>query len=108
MAYIIGYTDGTVRPEGDIARSEVATIFFRLLTDEAREAYWSQTNPYSDVASGDWYNNAISTLTSMGILDGYPDGTFRPTEPSTRSESVSYTHLDVYKRQGECCRPPAR
>ena len=64
VAYIIGYTDGTVRPEGDIARSEVATIFFRLLTDEAREAYWSQTNPYSDVASGDWYNNAISTLTS--------------------------------------------
>ena len=86
VAYIIGYTDGTVRPEGDIARSEVATIFFRLLTDEAREAYWSQTNPYSDVASGDWYNNAISTLTSMGILDGYPDGTFRPTEPITRSE----------------------
>ena len=75
-----------MRPEGDIARSEVATIFFRLLTDEAREAYWSQTNPYSDVASGDWYNNAISTLTSMGILDGYPDGTFRPTEPITRSE----------------------
>lgn len=60
-----------MRPEGDIARSEVATIFFRLLTDEAREAYWSQTNPYSDVASGDWYNNAISTLISMGILDGY-------------------------------------
>ena len=86
VAYIIGYTDGTVRPEGDIARSEVATIFFRLLTDEAREAYWSQSNPYSDVASGDWYNNAISTLTSMGILDGYPDGTFRPTEPITRSE----------------------
>lgn len=86
VAYIIGYADGTVRPEGDIARSEVATIFFRLLTDEAREAYWSQSNPYSDVASGDWYNNAISTLTSMGILDGYPDGTFRPTEPITRSE----------------------
>ena len=64
----------------------MATIFCRLVTDEAREAYWSQTNPYSDVASGDWYNNAISTLTSMGILDGYPDGTFRPTEPITRSE----------------------
>lgn len=97
VAYIIGYTDGTVRPEGDIARSEVATIFFRLLTDEAREAYWSQTNPYSDVASGDWYNNAISTLTSMGILDGYPDGTFRPTEPITRSEftkiAVSFSSL---------------
>lgn len=86
VAYIIGYTDGLVRPEGSIARSEVATIFFRLLTDEARETYWSQSNPYSDVDIDDWYNNAISTLTNMGILDGYPDGTFRPTDPITRSE----------------------
>ena len=86
VAYIIGYPDGTVRPSGNITRAEVATIFFRLLTDETRAAYWSQTNPYSDVAAAAWYNNAISTLSNMGIVDGYPDGSFRPNASITRAE----------------------
>ena len=86
VGYLIGCTDGTIRPEDDISRAEVATIFFRLLTDEARETYWSQTNSYSDVAPDAWYNNAVSTLSNMGILDGYLDGTFRPNAPITRSE----------------------
>ena len=53
-AYITGYSDGTVRPLNDITRAEVATIFFRLLTDEARETYWSTLSGYSDVSAGDW------------------------------------------------------
>lgn len=85
-AYIIGYPDGNVRPQGNITRAEVATIFFRLLRDPVRTQYWSQTNSYSDVAGDKWYNNAISTLTNMGIICGYPDGTFRPDAPITRAE----------------------
>ena len=85
-AYIVGYEDGTVRPEGDITRAEVATIFFRLLTDESRNEYWSQTNDYTDVAEGDWYNNAVSTLSKAGILNGYEDGSFQPNGNITRAE----------------------
>ena len=85
-AYIVGYEDGTVRPEGDITRAEVATIFFRLLTDESRDEYWSQTNDYTDVAEGDWYNNAVSTLSKAGILNGYEDGSFQPNGNITRAE----------------------
>ena len=85
-AYIVGYPDGTVRPEGDITRAEVATIFFRLLTDESRDEFWSQTNPYSDVSEDDWYNNAVSTLTNAGIIDGYENGTFKPNGNITRAE----------------------
>ena len=85
-AYIIGYPDGNVRPQGNITRAEVATIFFRLLRDPVRTQYWSQTNSYSDVAGDKWYNNAISTLSNMGIICGYPDGTFRPDAPITRAE----------------------
>ncbi len=85
-SYIIGFTDGTVRPLANISRSEVATIFFRMLKDSAREENWCQINSYSDVPADMWCNNAISTLTKMGILSGYPDGTFRPTAPITRSE----------------------
>lgn len=85
-AYIIGYEDGTVRPYGSITRAETATIFFRLLTDEAREEYWTETNSYTDVSRGDWYNTAVSTLSRLGILGGYEDGTFRPNSGITRAE----------------------
>ena len=86
FAYIIGYPDGTVQPNGQITRAEATTIFFRLLTDESREANLTKTNRYTDVAAGAWYNTAISTMTRAGIVDGYPDGTFRPDAPITRAE----------------------
>ena len=88
FAYIIGYPDDTVRPSENITRAEAATIFFRLLTDETRAAYWSQENSYSDVNAEDWFNNAISTLSNAGVLNGYADGTFRPNETITRAELV--------------------
>ena len=86
FAYIIGYPDGEVKPTGNITRAEVATIFFRMLKDEAREKYWKTENRYSDVSSSDWFNNAVSTLSNMGIIDGYPDGSFRPNAGITRAE----------------------
>ena len=88
-AYIIGYEDGTVRPQGNITRAEVATIFFRLLTDEVRAEYWSTVSGYTDVKAGDWYNNAISTLSGLGIITGYEDGTFRPNASISRAEFVT-------------------
>ena len=86
FAYIIGYPDGTVQPGGQITRAEVATIFFRLLTDDVRDANLKRINSYTDVASNAWYNTAVSTLSSMGIITGYPDGTFRPNAAITRAE----------------------
>ena len=85
-SYIVGYEDGTIKPNNNITRAEVATIFFRLLTDDARARYWSQTNDYTDVAADSWYNNAISTLSNMGIINGYEDGTFQPNASITRAE----------------------
>lgn len=85
-AYMVGYPDGMVHPEKQITRAETATIFFRMLTDESREDYWSQVNPYYDVLPEDWFNNAVSTLTNAGILNGYPDGNFAPNGNITRAE----------------------
>lgn len=86
FAYIVGYGNGQVRPQNAITRAEVATIFFRLLTDDVREENFTSTNKYTDVAAGAWYNNAVSTLSTMGIITGYPDGTFRPNAYITRAE----------------------
>ncbi len=98
FAYLIGNDDGLIRPEANITRAEVATIFFRLLTDETRESFWSDTNSYTDVAAGSWYNNAVSTLSAIGVLGGYEDGSFRPNASITRAEfakiAVSFFELE--------------
>lgn len=85
-AYIVGYEDGTIRPNGHITRAEAATVFFRLLTDKARDANLTDRSPYPDVSAGDWCNKAIATLSRMGILSGYEDGSFRPNATVTRAE----------------------
>ena len=108
--YIIGYpvdyytgqptTDQTkkpVRPEGKITRAEVATIYFRMLTDESRTKFWSQSNSNSDVKAVDWFNNAVSTLSNAGIIAGYEDGSFRPNGYITRAEfaTIAARFFDV-------------
>ncbi|MED9855744.1 MAG: S-layer homology domain-containing protein [Oscillospiraceae bacterium] len=97
--YVIGYTDGTIRPNNDISRAEVATIFFRLLTDEARTQYDKTTSSFSDIKDGAWCCRAVSTLTNMGIIKGYTDGSFQPNKSITRAELATiiarFAKLDV-------------
>lgn len=85
-AYLLGYENGTVRPNGSISRAEVATVLFRLLKDDVRMQNLTKDNAYSDVSDTAWYAAAVSTLSKMGVISGYPDGTFRPNAPITRAE----------------------
>ena len=102
FAYVIGYEDGTVRPQNDISRAEVATIFFRLLKDDVRAQYLAESNGFTDVAAGTWYNTAISTMAKMGVLDGYPDGSFRPDASITRAEfAVICARFDDSARESD-------
>ena len=85
-AYIIGFVDGTVKPLANITRSEVAAIFYRLLSDEEREKHKTTTNNFADVDQSAWYNTPASTMAAMGIIGGYPDGLFHGTDNITRAE----------------------
>lgn len=86
FAYAVGYPDGTVRPLGSITREEVAVIFYRLMMEESRRNYESESCNFSDVPASRWSRKEISTLVNAGILKGYPDGSFRPSNPITRAE----------------------
>jgi len=88
QAYLVG-DNGLIRPNANITRAEVATILFRLITDEARVAYWMQANPFSDVALQNWFNNAVSTMTNADVFNGFSDGTFRPNQPISRAEMTA-------------------
>ena len=85
-AYVVGYPDGTVRPQSNITRAEVTTIFFRLLTEDGRNRNMTSVNSFTDVNDGDWFCTAVSTLAKMGIVNGYADGTFDPNGNITRAE----------------------
>lgn len=86
FSYMIGYNDGTVRPNATITRAEAASMIFRLLTDSERDKIFTKENSFSDVSKSNPHNNAISSLTSAGIINGYSDGTFRPDAPITREQ----------------------
>lgn len=84
-AYINGFEDGTFRPEGTLTRAQAATIFYKLLQNKNV----SSTVYFRDVSSSDWYYTYVTCLASKGIINGYPDGTFRPNGTVTRAEFIA-------------------
>ena len=86
FAYVIGYPDGKVHPEGNISRAETATIFFRLLKADIRDGNLTADNDFSDVSDGQWHNKAISTMAKLGIVKGRRADSFDPDASITRAE----------------------
>lgn len=86
FAYVIGYPDGKVHPEGNISRAETATIFFRLLKADIRDGNLTADNEFSDVSNGQWHNKAVSTMAKLGIVKGRRADRFDPDASITRAE----------------------
>ena len=102
FAYVIGYSDGTVKPLNNISRAEVATIFFRLLKPEIRDEYLTQTSQFTDVSADAWYNTAVSTMAALGIVNGRTADTFAPDASITRAEFAAIcARFDTNKRDGD-------
>ena len=85
-AYVIGYSDGNVRPNANVSRAETATIFFRLLKSDIRDGNLIADNGFSDVSDGQWHNKAISTMAKLGIVKGRRADNFDPDASITRAE----------------------
>ena len=93
FAYIIGYPmeDGReeVRPENNMTREEIVTVFYRLLKQDVGDKLLKTENDFTDVSADRWSNKAISTIANGGYINGYKDGTFKPAQPITRAEFVT-------------------
>ena len=90
-AYLIGEGSGRISPTGAITRAEAASVILRIVSDDARVNYWTLENPFPDVPNngGAWFSNAVSVANNMGIVKGFPDGTFDPNQHMTRAEVVT-------------------
>ncbi|MDO5714710.1 MAG: Cna B-type domain-containing protein, partial [Tissierellia bacterium] len=101
FAYVIGYPDYCFKPEATISRAEMAAIFARLL-DEEIYLHRDYHSNFNDVKEGDWHYKYISKLTAIGVIKGYPDGSFKPNQPVTRGEfaSVASRFIETEKNGG--------
>lgn len=97
--FLVGYPDDTFRPERNMTRAEVAQMFYALLLDQDVAI----TTTFSDVADEAWYATAVKTLASLGMMDGYPDGTFRPDAPITRAEFATVALAFAYDPASASC-----
>lgn len=97
-AYIFGYPNGTVRPNGNITRAEAAAMLARLLNIEA---IGSSAKPNFIDTESSWYNKAINAIVARGIMKGYPDGRFKPNAPITRAEFTQMISTIDNKPYGE-------
>lgn len=110
-AYLVGFADGTIRPDAEISRAEIAQILYRLMTVDAHMQFDTVENSFSDVDSAAWYNISVSALVSMGILKGRGNGCFDPAAPITRAEFAaimarleggSYAEDDLFDDISDC------
>lgn len=101
LAYIKGYPDGTVQPDGTITRAEVAMVLYRLMDEKCLDEYYTTRNDFKDVLFGSWYNTCVSTLANAGVIVDSEDGFFRPNEAITRAELAAmlaqFAEIDTAK-----------
>ncbi len=101
-AYMNGYSDGNFRPDGTLTRAEAAAVYSRLIENGDIEMQKDKSGKlsYSDVPGG-WYEKYINYMTEKNLMNGYPDGSFRPDRPLTRAELSKMICEALKMKEGE-------
>ncbi|MCL2059475.1 MAG: S-layer homology domain-containing protein [Oscillospiraceae bacterium] len=86
VLYLYGYEEGNVLPDASITRSEASVLLFRILSDPDR--FRRLDNPF-EFADWEWYYDAVTYLSKIGVIAGYDDGSFRADSNITRAEFVT-------------------
>lgn len=90
-----GYPDGTFKPETPINRAELLKIVFK-----GRSVTAADRRCFSDINPDEWYAPYVCTAKRRGIIDGYPDGTYKPERTINFAEAIKII-LGAYGRQIE-------
>ncbi len=88
---IEGYPDKTFRPENNITRQEFSAVVYRVLDEKAKGEI---DKNFSDIEN-EWGADMIERLSELGVIDGYPDGSFKPNEPVTRAEVAKVVSVAI-------------
>ena len=93
MGVFKGYEDGSFKPENKITRAEVATIIYRIYTQDLakndKSGLYASYNKFSDMAGAGWAAGYIGYCANAEFVKGYPDGTFKPSGNVTGYEVLT-------------------
>ena len=84
---LLGYGDGQLHENDPVTRAQIVVLLYRSLTSDSKSAI-SDTSPFADIANGTWYYDAITVLSSAGIINGC-DGLFRPNDTLTYGQLIA-------------------
>lgn len=92
---VTGFPDKTFRPNASLTRAQVVTMLTKALGlgEKAHQINMHSFASYLDMNEEHWANRFVKTATELDILDGYPDGTFRPAEETTRAQAAKMVSL---------------
>jgi hypothetical protein len=96
--YVSGYPDGTFKPKQEMSRQEVAVIIAKLLGLKASTSADLNTDVSSIPA---WSKGDIGAVIDQAIMTGYPDGTFRPLQVTTRAEAITILDKALKVKAGQ-------
>lgn len=82
---VYGYPDGEFKPSRNLSRAEFAALIFRFTGIEKANI----KNPFTDLEETHWAYNEILALTNSGLIEGYPDKTYKPENNITRAEVMT-------------------
>jgi len=87
-AYIVGYDDGTFRPDNNMTRAEAAAIFARLVSEKKGEEISGKPS-FKDVSTNRWFADEVGYLEKYNVISGYSDNKFKADRAITRAEFVT-------------------
>ena len=97
--FMVGYPDGTFRPQGEITRAEAAALFSNLLSQQKGvDIHTVENAGFSDIPANAWYSGHVWFLNQYGVISGVGDDKFAPDEPITRAEftAMAVKFFNVY------------
>jgi len=86
LGVVDGYADGTFKPAGIVTRAEMAKLIVVAL---GLKDYAVGTSKYPDMAGATWAQGYVNYATALGVIEGYPDGTFGPSKTVTYDEAAA-------------------
>ena len=93
---VSGYADNTFRPDAPITRAELTKIAAGFFSDPRVAATYD--GRFSDVQGAEWYISYLMTAIKEGLIEGYPDGSFRPNRPITRAETCTIVNRTLGRK----------
>jgi len=100
---VSGNGSGYFRPEDSVTRAEFITVLAKYARDSGAYTAYTQEAPFADVLPGQWYYDNVAWAAEAGLVSGYGNGLFGPSDPISREQmaGILYNYFSKYEDTAE-------